>query len=115
MRPSWWTVPVILPPGHHMMVAGASVPSTVPRQMHMSLRMSTLLRRTVSTVLSLSLIVILAGSLEVGGAPMLGPASLVSAYSTTGAIGAAIIPTPIVDLAALALSIISVCFGFMRM
>ena len=105
MRPSCCTVPAILPPGHHMMVAGASVPSTVPRQMHMSFLMSTLVRTIVSTVLSLSFTVILAASLEVAGPPMLGPASLVSAYSTIGAIGVAIMPTPIVDLEALAISI----------
>ena len=68
MRPSCCTVPAILPPGHHMMVAGAPVPSTVPRQMHMSDFMSTLVRMIVSSVFSLSLTVILAASLEVAGA-----------------------------------------------
>ena len=83
--------------------------------MHMSVRMSTLVRTIVSTVLSLSLTVTLAASLEVAGPPMLGPASLVSAYSTIGAIGVAIMPTPMVDLEALAISIMSLCLGFMRM
>src|SRR6476620_7641103 len=115
MRPWCWTVPAILPPGHHMMVAGASVPSTAPRQMHMSLRMSTLVRTIVSTVLSLSFTEILAASLEVAGPPMLGPASLVSANSTIGAVGDAIMPTPMVDLEVLAISIMWLCFGFMRM
>src|SRR5581483_69296 len=115
MRPSCCSVPAILPPGHHMIVAGASVPSTVPRQMHMVGLMSTLVRTTVSSVLLLSLIVTLAASLEVGGLPMLGPASLVRAYSTIGAIGAAIMPTPMVDAEALALSIMAFCFSFMLM
>ena len=44
-----------MPPGHHMIVAGASVPSTAPRQMHMFALMSTLVRTIVSSVLSLSL------------------------------------------------------------
>ena len=115
MRPSCWSVPAILPPGHHMIVAGASVPSTEPRQMHMSDLISTLVRTIVSSVLSLSLMVILAASLDVAGPPMLGPASLVSAYSTIGAIGAAIMPTPMVDLEDLALSIMVFCLSFMAM
>src|SRR4051812_30760426 len=98
-----------------MIVAGASVPSTAPRQMHMSDLMSTLVRTIVSSVLSLSLIVILAASLDVAGPPMLGPASLVSAYSTIGAIGVAIIPTPMVDLDSLAWSIMVFCLSFIFM
>ncbi len=46
---------------------------------------------------------------------MLGPASLVSAYSTIGAIGAAIMPTPMVALEALAWSIIDFCLSFIFM
>ena len=30
MRPSWWITPTICAPGHHMSVAGAPVPSTLP-------------------------------------------------------------------------------------
>ena len=98
-----------------MMVAGAPVPSTSPRHTHMSLRMSTLLRTIVSSVAALSLTRILAASLVAGGATMLGPASLVSAYSTIGAIGVAIMPTPMVALEDLAISIMPLCLGVMRM
>ncbi len=115
MRPWCCTVPAILPPGHHMIVAGASVPSTTPRQMHMSLRMSTLVRTMVSVVASLSLTLTRAAPGDVAGPPMLGPASLVSAYSTIGAIGVAIMPTPMVDLEAFAISIMPLCLGLMRM
>jgi hypothetical protein len=45
-----------------MIVAGASVPSTAPRHTHMFLRMSTLVRTMVNSVLSLSLMAILAAS-----------------------------------------------------
>ena len=79
--------------------------------MHMSFLMSTLVRTIVSTVLSLSFTEILAASLEVAGPPMLGPASLVSANSTIGAIGDAIMPTPMVDLEVLAISIMCVLLG----
>src|SRR6185436_7790374 len=103
MRPWCCTVPVILPPGHHMMVAGASVPSTTPRQMHMSDLMSTLVRTIVISVWLLSLTLIRAASFEVAGPPILGPASLVSANSTIGAIGEAIMPTPMVAGDALAI------------
>src|SRR5512138_2691066 len=98
-----------------MMVAGASVPSTAPRHTHMSGLMSTLVRTIVSSVLSLSLMEMRAASLLVAGPPMLGPASLVSAYSTIGAIGAAIMPTPMVDLDSLALSIMVFCLSFIFM
>ena len=46
---------------------------------------------------------------------MLGPASLVSANSTIGAIGVAIMPTPMVDPDAFAISIMPLCLGLMRM
>src|SRR5262249_21183248 len=105
MRPSCCKVPAILPPGHHMIVAGASVPSTVPRQTHMVGLMSTLARVMVSTLSALSLTMILAASWAAAGVL----ASLVSAYSTVGARGAIIIPTPMLARDALARSTIDFC------
>src|SRR5262249_35641490 len=102
-----WTEPVILPPGHHIIVAGRSVPSTLPCQMHISGLMSTLVRVMVRTVFSLSATVILAEPW--GSVRPVAVAPLISAYSIMGANGAAIMPMPTVDLAALAISIMCFC------
>src|SRR5262245_16466250 len=98
-----------------MIVAGALVPSTAPRHTHMFLRMSTLVRTMVNCVLLLSLIEILAASWDVAGPPMLGPASLVRAYSTIGAMGAVIMPTPMVALDSWARSIMVLCLSLIVM
>src|SRR6185295_6874656 len=107
MRPSCWTLPAIFPPGHHMMVAGASVPSTVPRQMHMLGLMSTLERVIVSTLSLLSLTIIFAASWAVAGVL----ASLVRAYSTVGARGVIIMPTPMLAREVLARSTMDFCLS----
>ena len=107
MRPSCWTVPAILPPGHHMMVAGAPVASTTPRQTHMSDLMSTLVRRMVRTVSSLSATVMLAASLA--GPWALHPWS--GRTRPSAGRGAAIMPTPMVAREALARSIIDFCLS----
>jgi hypothetical protein len=60
-RPSCRMIPAMATPGHHIIVAGASVPSTVPCQVHKSTPTSTLARVSVSTVVSLSLTTIFAG------------------------------------------------------
>src|SRR5262245_5577706 len=101
MRPWCSTVPVILPPGHHMSVAGAPVVSTTPLQTHMSDRTSTLVRRIVSAVASLKVTVML-GVFFGSGAPT----PLVNAYSTIGAAVAVMMSTPMVAREALAFSTI---------
>src|SRR5215468_2010025 len=88
-------------------VAGASVPSTVPRQTHMLGLMSTLTRVIVNTLSALSLTMILAASCAAAGLL----ASLVSAYSTVGARGAIIIPTPMLAREDLARSTIDCCLS----
>src|SRR6516225_3877262 len=107
MRPWCSTVPVILPPGHHMSVAGAPVVSTTPLHTHMSERTSTLVRRIVRTVASLKATEML-GALVGSSAPV----SLVNAYSTTGAAGAVRMSTPMVAGEARALSTIDFCWSF---
>src|SRR6516162_10247798 len=104
MRPLCSTVPVILPPGHHISVAGAPVVSTTPLQTHMSDRTSTLVRRIVRTVASLRATVMLGAFLASGALP-----SLVNAYSTIGADVAVMMSTPMVAREALALSTIDFC------
>src|SRR5215467_8573962 len=89
-----------------MMVTGAPVPSTVPRQVHLwAGMMSTVERTIVNIVSSLSLTRILAGSRLASGRS----ASLVSAYSTIGAIGAAIMFTRKVARDAFARSTTAFC------
>src|SRR5262245_2661197 len=107
MRPSGWTGPAIFPPGHHMIAAGASVPSTVPRQLHMAGLMSTLERVMVSTFSLLSLTIIFAASCAAAGVL----ASLVRAYSTVGARGAIIMPTPMLAREDLARSTMDSCLS----
>src|SRR4029453_5916737 len=92
-----------------MMVAGASVPSTVPRQMHMSDFMSTLVRVIVRAVFSLSSSTIFVGSLE-GGCAV---ASLVSAYSTIPARGGSIMLIPVAALEVMAWAIMAFCSSLM--
>src|SRR5262245_34303384 len=94
-----------------MMVAGASVPSTVPRHTHMVGLISTLERVMVSSLASLSLTMILAASWAAAGVS----ASLVRAYSTVGARGAIIIPTPMLAREALARSIMDFCLSSIGM
>ena len=97
-RPRPCTVPVILPFAHHMRVTWASDPSTVPRQMHMSGLMSTLVRTMVIVVLSAKATVIFAGWLVPSGFLT----SIVRACSSTAGGGARMILTPTVALDALA-------------
>src|SRR5262245_10817577 len=94
-----------------MMVAGASVPSTVPRHTHMVGLISTLVRVMVSTLSALSLTMIFTASCAAAGSL----ASLVSAYSTVGAWGASIMPTPMLAREALARSIIDFCLSSIAM
>src|SRR5215813_11675656 len=86
-----------------MMVAGAPVSSSTPRQTHMSERTSTLVRRMERDVSSLRATVIRAASFAAPAAL----ASLLKAYSTIGGRGEAIMPTPMVAGDALALSSIA--------
>src|SRR5262245_11052726 len=91
-----------------MSMAGAPVVSTTPRQMHMSDFVSTLSRRSVSSVSSLSATVMLAASLAALGVL----ASLIRAYSTMGGAGAAIRPTAVVATDVFARSTIIFCLSF---
>src|SRR5262245_59344157 len=90
-----------------MIVAGASVPSTVPRHTHMLGLMSTLVRVMLSSLASLSLTMILAAS----WAAACELASLVRAYFTVGARGAIIMPTPMLAREALARSSMDFCMS----
>ena len=107
MRSCSCTVPAIRPFGHHISVTSAPVSSTVPRQMHMSGLMSTLVRMMVLVRLSPSATVILPASLGAAGSL----ASFIRACSSTAGGGAAISLTPAVALPALASSIMALCFS----
>ncbi len=104
MRPSFWSVPVIFPFGHHISVTRAPVPSTMPRQILRSGLMTMLVRLMVRVVSSLRHTLI-------SVRPYPSSLFLVRACSSISGVGPSTSLTFMVPLVALARSIMAFCLS----